>query len=128
MGTSFPHIRTPQELIEPLAYLSNSVEYNEMKNATNKKIVVDNFWLGKTDDMDRARELIRIYYNRVFLANYYFTTFKPGWKTDRGMIYIIYGPPQATYRSITNEKWVIIKRIFHHQLHLLLIINHPHIL
>lgn len=109
-GEDFPRIKTPAEMVPPLAYLTSSVEYNDIENATNQKLAVDNFWLGCADDMDRARELIRIYYNRVFFANYYFTSFKPGWKTDRGMIFIIYGPPQAIYVSAKQEKWLYYRK------------------
>jgi len=106
-GPDYPRIKKPQEMIGPLAYLTSSVEYEEIKRSVNQKLAVDNFWLGLTNNiMDRARELIRVYYNRVYFANYYFTTFKPGWKTDRGMIYIIYGPPQAVTRNAGTEKWI----------------------
>jgi GWxTD domain-containing protein len=106
-GADYPRIKRPQEMIGPLAYLTSSVEYEEIKKSTNQKLAIDNFWLGLTNkNMDRARELIRVYYNRVYFANYYFTTFKPGWKTDRGMIYIIYGPPQAVTRAAGKEKWI----------------------
>jgi GWxTD domain-containing protein len=106
-GPDFPRIKRPQQMIEPLAYLTSSVEYEEIKKSMNQKLAIDNFWLSLTNkSMDRARELIRVYYNRVYFANYYFTTFKPGWKTDRGMIYIIYGPPQAVTRYAGTEKWI----------------------
>ena len=106
-GPDFPRIKRPLQMIEPLAYLTSSVEYEEIKNSVNQKLAIDNFWLGLTNNsMDRARELIRVYYNRVYFANYYFTTFKPGWKTDRGMIYIIYGPPQSVTRAAGKEKWI----------------------
>ena len=106
-GTDFPRIKRPQQMLEPLAYLTSSVEYEEIKQSVNLKLAIDNFWLGFTNkSMDRARELIRVYYNRVYFANYYFTTFKPGWKTDRGMIYIIYGPPESVTRAAGMEKWI----------------------
>jgi GWxTD domain-containing protein len=109
-GPVFPRIKQPQQMIDPLAYLTSSVEYDAIRHSANPKLAVDNFWLSLTgDDMGRARELIRVYYNRVYFANYYFTTFKPGWKTDRGMIYIIYGPPQAVSRSSGSEKWIYYK-------------------
>jgi len=112
-GPDFPRIRQPRQMIEPLAYLTSSVEYDEIKKADNPKLAVDNFWLGLTENnMDRARELIRVYYNRVYFANYYFTTFKPGWKTDRGMIYVIYGPPQAVARTPGAEQWIYYKNSF----------------
>jgi GWxTD domain-containing protein len=106
-GPDYPRIKQAQQMIGPLAYLTSSTEYDELKKSVNQKLAVDNFWMSLTDkSMDRARELIRVYYNRVYFSNYYFTTFKPGWKTDRGMIYIIYGPPQAVARTPGFEKWI----------------------
>jgi GWxTD domain-containing protein len=109
-GESFPKINKPEQLVEPLAYLTSSSEYEELKSATNQKLAFDNFWLNKADNIEKARELIRIYFNRVYFANYYFTSYKAGWKTDRGMVYIIYGPPQALYRSNSQEKWLYYRK------------------
>jgi len=52
-----------------------------------------------------AREMIRIYYTRVQYANFYFTTDREGWKTDRGMIYVIYGPPKILIKKDGQETW-----------------------
>jgi len=108
-GESYPKVQEVKQLIEPIAYLATSIEYNELLKATNQKLAVDNFWLDKSGNIEKARELIRVYYNRVYFANYYFTSFKPGWKTDRGMIFIIYGPPQSVKVSATQEKWIYYK-------------------
>ncbi len=111
-GPDFPQIKKPYQMIGPIAYLTSSVEYREIQDAVNQKLAVEEFWLGKADNIERARELIRIYYNRVYFANYYFSSFKPGWKTDRGMIYIIYGPPQSITREINEERWVYYRKSF----------------
>ena len=37
------------------------------------------------------------YYRRVRFANEEFTQYKDGWKTDRGMIYILFGPPNQVF-------------------------------
>jgi GWxTD domain-containing protein len=105
-GKDFPKINTPEELIDPLTYLTTSAEYKQLQSEENKKLAVDNFWLGIASSSGRARELIRIYYNRVYFANYYFSTNKPGWKTDRGMVYIVYGPPQNLQKSPDSETWI----------------------
>lgn len=102
----FPKVSEAQQLADPLAYLVSSTAYKELQSSKNKKLAVDDFWLSTTEDIDRARELIRIYYNRVYFANYYFTTSKEGWKTDRGMIYIVYGQPNTLYKSFSQEKWI----------------------
>jgi GWxTD domain-containing protein len=89
-----------------LAYLTTSADYQKLQNAENKKLAVDDFWLALGGSTNRARELIRIYYNRVYFANYYFSGNKPGWKTDRGMVYIVYGPPQNIEKSPVSETWL----------------------
>ena len=109
-GADFPRIKKAVEMILPIAYISSQVEFDNVKSAINKKLAIDNFWLDKAEEPDRARELIRIYYTRVFFSNYYFTSFKPGWMTDRGMIFIIYGPPQGIFVDTNTEKWMYYKR------------------
>lgn len=108
-GERFPRVQDVDQLIEPLAYLATSSEYDHLLSAVNKKLAVDNFWLDKAGNIEKARELIRVYYNRVYFANYYFTSFKPGWMTDRGMIFIIYGPPQSVRVTPTQERWMYYK-------------------
>jgi GWxTD domain-containing protein len=105
-GPNFPKITSPQELIDPLAYLTTSADYKQLQAEENKKLAVDNFWIGIAKSTGRARELIRIFYNRVYFANYFFSTNKPGWKTDRGMIYIVYGPPQNLQKTPDSETWI----------------------
>jgi GWxTD domain-containing protein len=111
-GNSYPKVQETEQMIDPLAYLATTTEYDALRKAANKKLAVDNFWLEKTGNIEKARELIRVYYNRVFFANFYFTTFKPGWKTDRGMIFIIYGPPQSVKVSSNQERWIYYKNNF----------------
>ncbi len=108
-GERFPIVQEVEQLVEPLVYLATSQEFNQIKNTVNKKLAVDNFWLDKAGNIDKARELIRVYYNRVYFANYYFTSYKPGWMTDRGMIFIIYGPPQSVKVDAASEKWIYYK-------------------
>jgi hypothetical protein len=50
--------------------------------------------------------MIKLYYNRVMDANRFFTSYLEGWKTDRGIIYIIYGPPNVVYKGRNVEGWV----------------------
>ncbi|MGZ4158392.1 MAG: GWxTD domain-containing protein, partial [Bacteroidia bacterium] len=66
---------------------------------------IEKFWLACTGSQDRAKEIIRKYYNRVKDANLFFTSYIEGWKTDRGMIYLIYGAPNVIYRTANAEVW-----------------------
>jgi GWxTD domain-containing protein len=104
-GANFPRVGSVDEMLGPLVYLTNSIEYRDLRNQTNRKIAIDNFWLGIAGSPDAARELIKVYYNRVHFANVYFTSYKEGWKTDRGMIYIIFGAPNKLEISSLMEKW-----------------------
>jgi GWxTD domain-containing protein len=104
-GPTFPEMNTPEAMIEPLAYLATGNELNNMRSAERPKVALDEFWVKCAGNVEKARELIRIYYTRVLYSNYYFTSYKEGWRTERGMIYIIYGPPDKVYKNPEGESW-----------------------
>ena len=105
-GNNFPYIKTPTQMLNPISYLTSQTEFKNYKAMPNKKIAVDEFWLKTSKNANSAKGLIRVFYNRVKFANIYFTSYKEGWKTDRGMVYIIYGAPSVIYKSNKIEKWV----------------------
>jgi len=106
-GNNFPEFKKPSDLIKPLSYLS--IDDSIVSDTLDEKMIkleLDNFWLSRAKNMDRSRELIKVFYSRVKYANYYFTSYKPGWQTDRGMIYIIYGSPDYILKTINEEQWI----------------------
>lgn len=105
-GTEYPQINSPENMLPPIQYITTSDEYRKIISEPDLKKAVDEFWLDKGKGFDVARELIRAYYNRVVFANLYFTTDRPGWKTDRGMIYLLMGPPDFINKSETSETWI----------------------
>ncbi|MGQ9620733.1 MAG: GWxTD domain-containing protein [Bacteroidales bacterium] len=105
-GNDFPSMTTPEEMIKPIAYLLPEDDLKIMASHEKPKVALDEFWLNcGGGNVEKARELIRIFYTRAVFANYYFTSWKEGWRTDRGMIYIIYGPPDKLYKSADVETW-----------------------
>lgn len=48
---------------------------------------------------------MRNYFNNVEMANLHFTSYKEGWKTDRGMLFIVLGLPTAVYKFTDREVW-----------------------
>lgn len=102
----FPEITEQKQLLYPLRYLTMRQEYFEMDTAVNTKKAVDKFWLNAAGSQERARELIRNFYNRVATVNTLFSSEKEGWKTDRGMLYLLLGPPQNVYRNSYGETWI----------------------
>lgn len=104
-GSTFPSMTDPEVMIEPLAYLSTEDEMNSMRSSEKKKVALDDFWIDCGGNVEKSRELIRIYYTRILYSNFYFTSFKEGWRTERGMIYTIYGPPDKVYKTSDGESW-----------------------
>jgi len=102
----FPAITTPEQMLSCLRYLTSRTEFEKMNLVKDKKQSVDDFWLENGGNPNRAKELVKRFYTRVEEANRYFTSYVEGWKTDRGMIYIVYGLPNVVYRSEYSEVWI----------------------
>lgn len=104
-GDRYPQVTQPEDMLPPLQYITTSDEYRKLIAIPNLKDAVDQFWLDRGKTYGNARDLIRVYYNRVVFANLYFPSSKQGWKTDRGMIYLLLGPPVSVERTETRESW-----------------------
>lgn len=102
----FPYINSPMQMLMPLRYLSSNAEFKELMDKENKKEAVDNFWIKITGNEKRAQQQVSIYYTRVQNSNKLFSAMGEGWMSDRGMIYIIFGPPEAVFRNADTETWV----------------------
>lgn len=102
----FPKVKRLEQLAPPLRYLTSNKEFADLMNAVDVKQVVDSFWLATAGSEDRAELLIKDYYGRVEQANDLFSSHKEGWKTDRGMIYIIYGAPRTVFKRTDFETWI----------------------
>lgn len=104
-GVTFPAMNSPEAMIEPLVYIASQDEVAALRSAVKPKAALDEFWINCGGNIDKSRELIRIYFTRVLYSNYYFTSYKEGWRSERGMIYIIYGPPDKVYKTSEGESW-----------------------
>lgn len=104
----FPHVELLDDLVSALAYIAYENEIEAIEAGTTppeRKRRFDAFWGSLVPNRQVAANLIRLYYSRVEEANLFFTSFKEGWKTDRGMIYIILGPPTYVDNRIDSEVW-----------------------
>jgi GWxTD domain-containing protein len=104
-GASYPREDRTEQLVQPIQYLVSTSEYQRLNTEGHPKKMMDNFWLAATGSTDRARMMIRVFYTRLSYANQYFTDFKEGWKTDRGMIYMVYGLPDNINKGSNSETW-----------------------
>ncbi|MDO7851247.1 GWxTD domain-containing protein [Hymenobacter convexus] len=104
-ANQYPDLTTAAELIEPLRYLTTSQERQKLTDAPNPKRAVDKFWLDiAKGNQTLAKELIRRYYGRVIAANELFAAHKAGWLTDRGLLYVVLGPPPSVRRLFDGEE------------------------
>ena len=104
---NFPKINTAKNMILPLQYICSNEEFSQLQETKNPKIAIDEFWLDRTKgDKDQAGKLIYTFYKRVEYANTSFTSYKAGWRTDKGMIMIVFGAPNIVYQSKEGESWI----------------------
>ncbi|MEQ9309932.1 MAG: GWxTD domain-containing protein [Balneolaceae bacterium] len=105
---NYPTLRTPKELAAPLFYLMSKKEYEQLMSIEDDialKKEIDRFWLRNIKNSKKAQNVISLFYERVEEANKQFASFKEGWKTDMGMIYILFGPPWYINSSLDNTIW-----------------------
>jgi len=90
----------------PLNYIMTSSEFNSVRNAKGeeRENVLKSFWLGRSnDDTTVSNAMQREFYKRVEISNDQFgTQLIPGWQTDRGKIYILYGKPDRIENHLSN--------------------------
>lgn len=101
----FPFFKTYTALIEPIKFISSREEFSRLMNASNQKEAFENFWIELGGDEMRAKELIREFYSRVKFANTHFSSYKKGWMSDRGIMYIIFGEPELIDINGKEIKW-----------------------
>lgn len=101
----YPKSKRIEELIGPLQYITTDSENKSLNSGVDSKRVFEQFWINTYGSKFLAKEAIRAYYRKVEESNMLFTDYKNGWKTDRGMLYIIFGIPNEVIRTESSEVW-----------------------
>jgi len=104
----FPEVRSVEDLVDPFRYVLKGSEFKRITETPpgQRKAELEQVWIDWVNDRDRARKALKAYYTRVEDANKYFSSHNEGWKTDRGMIYIVFGEPNKVYRDPSKETWI----------------------
>ena len=100
----FPNVEGDKRLY-PLRYITSGEEFQTLTAHPDPTDAVDIFWTAMAGTHLRGNVTIERYYDNVQKANKYFTTWKEGWKTDRGMIYTVFGPPGHVSIDANYERW-----------------------
>jgi len=86
-------------LDQDVAYIISEEERKAFKNLSNdeeREAFIENFWLRRNPNPDSPdNEFREEHYRRIAYANEHYAAGKPGWKTDRGHIYIAFGPADS---------------------------------
>jgi len=84
-------------LDEDVSYIITDEErkaFKQLKTDEERDQFIEAFWLRRDPDPDTPEnEYKEQYFERIQYANEKFTSGIPGWKTDRGRIYIMFGKP-----------------------------------
>jgi GWxTD domain-containing protein len=70
--------------------------FKSLSNDEERDQFIENFWLRRNPNPDSPENEYREeHYARIAYSNDHFAAGKPGWRTDRGHIYIAYGKPDS---------------------------------
>ena len=82
-------------LDQDVSYIISDEERKAFKTLSNdeeRDAFIENFWLRRNPNPDSPENEFREeHYRRIAYANEHYAAGKPGWKTDRGHIYISFG-------------------------------------
>ena len=87
-------------LEKDVAYIITDEErkaFKKLQTDDERERFIEEFWRRRDPDPDTdENEYREEYYERIAYANEHFASGIPGWKTDRGRIYIMWGKPDET--------------------------------
>jgi GWxTD domain-containing protein len=100
-------------LNEDVAYIIDQDEWTAFLGLTTNEErdkFVEQFWERRNPSPGAPNKFKEEHYRRLGYANEHFASGVPGWKTDRGHIYILYGPPdELEVHPHRTEIW-----LYHH--------------
>ena len=91
-------------LKEDVAYIITEEErktFKRLQNAEEREQFIEQFWLRRDPTPDSVEnEYKEEVYRRIAYANQYFGSGFAGWRSDRGRIYITFGPPDEREENV----------------------------
>ncbi len=87
-------------LQEDVVYIISPEErkvFLQLSTNEEREQFIEQFWLRRNPNPDLQENSFKEeHYRRIAYANEHYASGIPGWKTDRGKIYIMWGPPDET--------------------------------
>ena len=96
-------------LDEDVAYIISPAErraFLQLQTNEEREQFIEQFWQRRNPDPDSVDNPVKEeHYRRIAYANEHFASGMPGWKTDRGRMYIIWGKPDSLETHTLGETW-----------------------
>ncbi len=105
-SVEFPYVTRIENMIDPFRYLVGRKDYETVDESINSRAALEEFWIQWSGSKEIARKAIKNYYSRVEEANRLFSCHVEGWKSDRGIIFCVYGKPNKVYYKKDVETWI----------------------
>ncbi|MGB2589018.1 MAG: GWxTD domain-containing protein [Candidatus Acidiferrum sp.] len=98
-----------QWLSEDVVYIISPEERNaflQLDTNEEREQFIEQFWLRRSSNPDLPEnDFKEEHYRRIAYANEHFASGIPGWKTDRGRMYIMWGPPDEIDSHPMGGTW-----------------------
>jgi GWxTD domain-containing protein len=98
-----------QWLNEDVIYIISPEERNaflQLDTNEEREQFIEQFWLRRSSNPDLPdNDFKEEHYRRIAYANEHFASGIPGWKTDRGRLYIMWGPADEVDSHPTGGTW-----------------------
>ena len=107
-------------LNQEVVYIIDDMEraaFQKLTSDEEREMFIKRFWERRNPTPGSLRNKFKEeHYRRIAHANEHFATSEPGWMTDRGHMYMVYGPPdeiedhpKSDHSTYGREVW-----IYHH--------------
>lgn len=94
-------------LNEEVVYIISDVEraaFQKLTTDQERTNFIVQFWERRNPNPGSPKNLFKeVHYRRIAYVNEHFATSRPGWQTDRGHMYIVYGPPDEIENHAKEE-------------------------
>ena len=96
-------------LDEDVVYIISPAErraFLQLQTNEEREEFIEQFWQRRNPDPDSTENPVKEeHYRRIAYANEHYSSGMPGWKSDRGRIYIIWGKPDSLETHTLGETW-----------------------
>jgi GWxTD domain-containing protein len=108
----YNELSTPYKkwLNEDVVYIITPEErqaFLHLQTNEEREQFIEQFWQRRNPDPDSLYNSVKEeHYRRIAYANEHFSSGVEGWRTDRGRIYIMYGPPDVKETHTSGEDYI----------------------